>query len=402
MTLKSVHGPNQEYPRRYSVLRLPDRELLVFAPLYAWLSFINYAIKLRVTPAWFSTLEINHAALLNFSYTNNEQSRLLQFYIPELFHQVFGISIQPSYGLARLIFVFLTYLAFHRYLRKWFSAGEAFAGVALFAAIVPFTHMNDLQESSPLLMLLFLLALTAIRDEQMCVMLSVFFVGGLTNETMLILPSVYFFYHLRFDNLKTVFGIAGKSFLISIPLLITLVPIRYYTWDRPVLGGGFHWPDNINNIFLQMSLNPLRWPGSDYLFFILLFGVLWCYSLIAYAISPRFLRRASWMIPFFILTHLITGKINEPRQMIPLSFIIIPMAMFFILGNKKSLQSSARSRCEVEGATEEVFHHNTIPVRIALEAQAFWQLHMVVESKLALDQQYSRTAARVTQYDKQL
>src|SRR5262245_11166393 len=95
---------------------LPDRELLVFVPLYAWLSYINYAIKLRVTSAWFSTLESNHTALLNFNYTNNEQSRLLQFYIPEFFHQALGTSIQHSYGLARLVFVFLTYLTFHRYL----------------------------------------------------------------------------------------------------------------------------------------------------------------------------------------------------------------------------------------------------------------------------------------------
>jgi hypothetical protein len=323
---------------------LPHRELLVFAPLYAWLSLINYAIKLRVTSAWVSILESNHAALLKFDYTNNEQSRLLQFYIPEFFHQVFGTSIQHSYALARLIFVFLTYLAFHRYLRKWFSPVEAFAGVTLFAAIVPFTHINDLQESSPLLMLLFLLALTMIRDDRMCAMLSVFFVGGLTNETMLILPSVYFFYHLRFDSLKPVAVLAAKSFLIGIPLLVTLGPIRYYTWDRPVLAGGYHWPDNIKGIFSQLSFNPLDWPNASYLSFMFFFGVLWCYALIAYANNPLFLRRASWMIPFFILAHLITGAISEPRQMIPLSFIIIPMAMVFIFNkNKESCAQGSAS-----------------------------------------------------------
>jgi hypothetical protein len=38
-----------------------------------------------------------------------------------------------------------------------------------------------------------------------------------------------------------------------------------------------------------------------------------------------------WIAPLFILAHLITGKIREPRQMIPLCFIIIPAAMFFVL-----------------------------------------------------------------------
>src|SRR6266446_6938380 len=150
---------------------LKNRELLVFAPVYAWLSFINYAIKIWRTPSWFSILENNHAALLKFNFTNNEQSRLLQFYVPELFHRLLGTTLPHSYALARLIFVFLTYLCFHRYLRKWFSVGETFAGVALFAAIIPLTHMDDLQESSPLLMLLFLLALQAIRDKRLALLL---------------------------------------------------------------------------------------------------------------------------------------------------------------------------------------------------------------------------------------
>jgi hypothetical protein len=53
--------------------------------------------------------------------------------------------------------------------------------------------------------------------------------------------------------------------------------------------------------------------------------------------NPLFLRRASWMIPFFILIHLIVGKLDEPRQMIPLAFIIIPMCMFFTFDKKQEL-----------------------------------------------------------------
>ena len=37
-------------------------------------------------------------------------------------------------------------------------------------------------------------------------MLVVFFIGGLTNETMMILPSVYFFYHARFSLSPAVGG----------------------------------------------------------------------------------------------------------------------------------------------------------------------------------------------------
>ena len=250
----------REKPKRWR--RANKRELLLFGPLYAWLSFINYSIKIWLTPSWFVWLESNHAAMLEFKFTNNEQSRLLQFLVPEFFHRLFGTTIQHSYALARLIFVFLTYLFFHRYLRTWFCVGEAFAGVALFAAIVPFTHMNDLQESSPLLMLLFLLALQAIRDNRTVFLLVVLFVGGLTNETMLILPSVYFFYHLRSGSLERVLVTAGKAFLVGIPLLATVGPIRYFTRHSPHLGGGFHWPDNSEGILRDLSCNPLDMPAA--------------------------------------------------------------------------------------------------------------------------------------------
>jgi hypothetical protein len=36
------------------------------------------------------------------------------------------------------------------------------------------------------------------------------------------------------------------------------------------------------------------------------------------------------MVPFFIAAHLATGIITEIRQMLPLGFIIIPMALFSI------------------------------------------------------------------------
>src|SRR5262249_54016260 len=158
-------------------------------------------------------------------------------------------------------------------------------------------------ESSPLLLLLFLLALQAIRDGRTGLLLFIFFVGGLTNETMLILPSVYFFYHLRFGSLKGVVVTAGKAFLFGVPLLGTVGSIRYLTRNRPHLGGAYHWPDNWDGVLRDVSCNPFDMPGARYIFFLLLFGILWYYALFDYASKPLFLRRASWMMPFFILAH---------------------------------------------------------------------------------------------------
>jgi hypothetical protein len=77
-------------------------------------------------------------------------------------------------------------------MRKWLSPGESFAGVAFLAAVMPLTYTGDLQESAPLLMLLFVLGLWAIRQHKILLFELILIVGSITNETQLILIAVFF------------------------------------------------------------------------------------------------------------------------------------------------------------------------------------------------------------------
>jgi hypothetical protein len=109
-----------------------NREVLLFVPIYFFLSLTNLVLKLRLTPGWTDgTLDGIHNQLMAFQYTNNEQSRLFQFLVPEFFHRVFSLTIGSSYALARLLFVFMAFVVFHFFLRKWFSQAESFAGVLI-------------------------------------------------------------------------------------------------------------------------------------------------------------------------------------------------------------------------------------------------------------------------------
>src|SRR5919112_629499 len=117
---------------------LLNREAPTFGLIYLCLAGINLLAKLKATPDWFDgTLLRNHNLLLQFSYTNNEQSRLLQYYIPELFQRLLPLSIEYCYMMQRLLFVFLVFVCFHIYLRKWFSAPVSFCGVLLLAILMP-------------------------------------------------------------------------------------------------------------------------------------------------------------------------------------------------------------------------------------------------------------------------
>jgi hypothetical protein len=309
------------------------REALVYVPVYFFISFTDLVLKLRHASGWQSgNLVSNHTELMAFQYYNNEQSRILQFLVPEALHRVFDFSIITSYAISRLVFVFLAFVVFHYFLRKWFSPIASFAGVMILSAALPVTFLiHDLQESAPLLMLMFILGLWAIREEK-DLLFTIFMLigGGLTNESMLVLPLGYFLYRARAWNIKHLFLTGLRTILVALPAFAAQGILRYITRFQPHLGGAFHWPDNIEGIWAEVTFPYQSIFNGTYIYPFLVFSIFWLLAIIGLFKSPRFLRRVFWITPFFVAANLVTGKIMESRQMIPLGFIIIPLALFIL------------------------------------------------------------------------
>jgi hypothetical protein len=342
-------------------------EFVVFFLVYLPWAFLQLKLKLETTSNYFSgVLEQNHHLLLLFQYTNNEQSRLLQWLVPEAFIHLFHLSIVQAYMLQRLIFIFLAFLCFHFYLRKWFTVGESFAGVAAMAAIMPLTYLEDLQESSCLLLLTFLLGLWAIRSHKTFVFIIVLSIGLLNNETMAILPLAYFFYEYRSLKFSDIRPLLGKMVVVALPIFFILLPIRYITRNRPHLGGEiYNLPVNLHKMYSDLSvLNIFNIYNLRNLYIFPIFGVLWIFAFIHFQGKPFFLKRVTYMIPFFVFIHFLTGEISEVRQMLPLSFIIIPTFLFYwksLSSQKRNLvkagiqeKSSSREKSSSQGEREDV------------------------------------------------
>ncbi|MCL4531190.1 MAG: hypothetical protein M1282_17510, partial [Chloroflexi bacterium] len=244
------------------------REILLFGPVYFFLSLIALRDKLLLTPAWFDgTLVTNHNLLLQFHYTNNEQSRLLQFLIPELFHRLFSLGIEDAYVLQRWLFIFLALVCFHVYLGKWFSAAVSFAGVLFLASILPLANQNDLQESAPLLLLTFLAGLWAIRDDNVPAMIATFFFGSLNNETMLVLPLIYLLYDYKSSKIADLIILFRNTILVSLPLVLPIGIIRFIKRDRPALVPLWQLPDNVSGVLHQLlHLDILHLYSADFLY----------------------------------------------------------------------------------------------------------------------------------------
>jgi hypothetical protein len=310
------------------------REAIVYVPIYFFISFTDLILKLRHTGAWLSgKLEENHTALMAFQYFNNEQSRVLQYLVPEGLRKVFDLSIITSYAVSRLMFVFLAFVVFHYFLRKWFSAIESFAGVMILSAGLMIGFMvQDMQESAPLLMLLFVSGLWAMREEKDALFCFVLLLGGgLTNETMLVMPLGYFLYRARSLKFTHLLRIGLRTVLLAIPAFLGQGVLRYITRFQPHLGGAFHWPENTQGIWAELIFPYEAIFYGEYIYLFLVFSIFWFLAIFGYFKSPRFLRSVFWIAPVFVAAHMVTGKIQEARQMIPLGFILIPMALFFMI-----------------------------------------------------------------------
>lgn len=286
--------------------------ILLLISICLILTIANLYLKLNVTPGWFSgNLERNHQLLLDFNYTNNEQSRLFQFLIPEFFVRMFNMSIANAYVLQRVIFTYFTFFLFFFFCKKWFTNTVSIYCIVLLGILTPLSFWGDLQESSSLMSLTFLGALWTIREKKDLLFLLILVLGSINNETMLFLPLVYFLVNYKSYKFIEFKNLILKTVLLAFPAYLVVGIIRYINIDRPHLGGAFHLFENIYNLH-----HPL-----------LLYNVFWVLAFVYFKKKDKFLKRALISIPFFIIPHLITGVIFETRQMVPLAFIIIPASV---------------------------------------------------------------------------
>jgi hypothetical protein len=294
---------------------------LIFFLVCLFLALINLSFKLSITPAWFNgILNRNHALLLGFNYTNNEQSRLLQFYIPEFFIRLFGLSVINAYILQRFLLTFLTFFLFFLFAKKWFKNNLAITCVVVMAIIMPFSYQNHLQESAPLMSFTFLCAIWAIRENKTGLYVMILLIGSINNETMLFVPTIYFFVNYQQSDKYDFIRLGIKTVLLALPALAVVGAIRYINIDRPHLGGGWHFYENMDNLYALFMV----------------FNIFWILSFLKFKKKPLFLQRSLLTIPLFIIPHMITGIITETRQMLPLSFILIPSSIFYLIELNKT------------------------------------------------------------------
>lgn len=242
------------------------------------------------------------------------QYRIFVPYLAELLMKC-GFSFASSYLFIRITFTFLAGYLFYIFLCAYFSSGIGIIGTLFFFSVLPLTYIRYYMQPMDIPNLFFfLVGYLIILKRKDWLLLPVIFVAMLNRETAILLVLVYVFY--RWDEMKL------PSLLIKTSLM-GITGLGVYWLLRKFFTLKSYYSDLF---YLQSNLTDER----TYLYAILLFGPFLFYAFRQVWQKPKFLVRASLMIPFFLIIHYTMTIMVEPRLWLPILPIIIALGLWSI------------------------------------------------------------------------
>jgi hypothetical protein len=232
---------------------------------------------------------------------------------------VSGASLENTWYVTRLLFIFLAYCTIHAYLRTWFPPEAALAGVALTAATLPLTFTNSWPhpDSMPELALFTLGALAIARraDGLFAVTLAA---AALNRETSAFLVLLYLVAAplTRSRAVRAaLFGLEWFAIYAGLRLARGLQHYEYWQAGR-----------NFSDLRLLPGNYDPYYRAYAY-FAVILFGPMLYLALKAKG-TPLFVRRALVVVPCFVVVAFAFSSIIESRIFTPLYPLVLPGLMF--------------------------------------------------------------------------
>lgn len=235
-----------------------------------------------------------------------------------------GASLEHTWYATRLLFIFLALCATHLYLRTWFRAEQALAGVAIVAASLPLTFTNSWPhpDSMPELALFTLGALAIARGKDLWFAVVLAF-AAFNRETSAFLVLLYFVQPLSRARLV-------RSVLFGFEWLAIYAGLRYVRG----LQHYEYWmaPRNIADLGLLPANYDPYYRAYAY-FGLVLFGPLVLFALRAER-APAFVRRALIVVPVFVAVAFAFSSIIETRIFTLLYPLVLPGAVYFLSADR--------------------------------------------------------------------
>lgn len=217
-----------------------------------------------------------HSAIIEGRGPYPDQYRFLVFFLAEGLVRL-GLPATGAHSLLRLLFTSASLYVSYRYLAGWFSPMTSLLGFFMLAAVLPLTYLfYRMQVTDPLNLLIWILALWAMRDRRDLALYSLIAVGMLNRETVILIPVLYACVRAGTAPLRAWLPHALALALLQVLAFFNLALI-------------FAWRD--------LSRRPV------------------------------FLRRALWIVPIFVAIHFSVGHLREIRLYLPLIPILVPLTL---------------------------------------------------------------------------
>ena len=258
-----------------------------------------------------------HSAIIEGRGPYPDQYRFLTFFLAELLVRL-GLPVTGAHSLLRLLFTSASLYVFYRYLAGWFSAMTSLLGFFMLAAILPFSYLfYRMQVTDPLNLLIFILALWAMRDRRDLALYPLVAVGMLNREAVILIPILYACVRA---------GVAPLRSWLPHALALALLAAGIYAGLRLVFGLREPYAGSgLASLLGCWRFNAGHWAGWVQL--LAFFNLALIFAWRGLSRSPIFLRRALWIVPIFMAIHFSVGHLREIRLYLPLVPILVPLTL---------------------------------------------------------------------------
>jgi hypothetical protein len=306
----------------------------LWLPLYLTLAVASGFVDLRVR-AHVDTLLRYIPDVVNGAAEAPGRYRILAPWVVHVTTVVTGWAPLTAWLVTRLAWLLLAYLAMHAYLRTWFDTPIAVTGTLLVAATLPLTFTNSWAHPDHIPELaLFTWGCLAIARRDDGLFALVLPLATLNRETAAFLVVLYAvaepLSRTRLVRLAG-FGLVWAAIYVGLRYAYGIQHYEYWQVWRNIEFLGL-LPPNYDPYYRAYA-----WFG------VVLFAPLVWLGLHAGPSSPRFVRRALWVVPPVVLVAFTISSIIESRIFTPLYPLTLPAAMFGLL----------RLQPQIDGATDD-------------------------------------------------
>lgn len=305
-------------------------DLLFFVVIFSAAAVVAYGYYRRTDETYFQPRVALHREIIAGTAQSPYRYRVLVPFASEGLTRAlssalpFADSFLWAYAIYDLLATFFLLAMLFVWSKTWFTPEQSLIGVLFVAATMPMALQDHyFQPWSLLEAALFCAGLFAIHRRRALLLFCLVAVASLNRETAVFLPLAFLLTIEAADLRREDGGRNWRPLLLFAGLLLTWGTVY---WGLRLWRGDAPHIETIEGLIaLNTKRENLVYAMENATLFL---GAFWIFAALGLRRAPRFLRRAAWIVPFYLATILVWGVWYEVRLLMPLYAVLIPLGLF--------------------------------------------------------------------------